>query len=69
MGSCNSLVTSKLGLQSLTLQSTTEAELIAAVPAMKGVRFCSNMMVELEFGGKDNNVLLYIDNSAKLYTV
>ena len=63
----NAPVSSKVGLQGLTAQSTMEAELVAAALAMKEAVLCSNMMKELGFGTRFNSVPLYIDNTSGLH--
>ena len=45
----NSSMSFKVGLQSLNVQPTIEAELVAEALAMKEAVFCSNIMVELGF--------------------
>ena len=45
----NSSITFKMGLQSLNMQSTKEAELVVTALTMKKAVFCSNIMVELGF--------------------
>ena len=50
-------VSFKVGLQGRTAQSTMEAELVAAALTMKETVFCSNMMKELGFGMRFDNVL------------
>ena len=58
----------KLGLQSLTAQSTMEAELVAAATAMKqSLFFCRNMMMELGFTEGFRSVPVYIDNTSALH--
>ena len=63
----NDPVSFKLGLQGLTAQSTMEAELVAAALTMKEAVFCSNMMKELGFGTRFDNVPVYIDNTSTLH--
>lgn len=53
-------------LRSLTVQSTIEGELVAAVLTMKDAVFCSNMTVELGFEEGLGSVPLYIDNTPAL---
>ena len=60
----NGPVSFKVGLQGLTAQSTMEAELVAAALTMKEAVFCSNMMKELGFGTRFDNVPVYIDNTS-----
>ena len=43
----NEPISSKVELQSLIVQSTMEAELMAAAIAMKELLFCSNLMMKL----------------------
>ena len=59
-------VSFKVGLQSMTAQSTMEAELVAAALAMKEAVFCSNMMLELGFGSTFNTVPVYLDNKSAI---
>ena len=63
----NGPVSFKVGLQGLTAQSTMEAELVAAALTMKEAVFCSNMMKELGFGTRFDNVPVYIDNTLTLH--
>ena len=59
----------KVGLQGLTAQSAVEAELVAAVLAMKDEAvFCSNTMSRLGFGENFGSVALHIDNTSALHT-
>ena len=60
-------VSFKVGLQGLTAQSTMEAELVAAALTMKETVFCSNMMKELGFGMRFDNVPVYIDSTSTLH--
>ena len=54
----------KVGLQGLTAQSTMEADLVAAAPAMKDeVVFFSNTMSGLGFGESFGRMLLHIDST------
>ena len=46
----------KVGLQELTAQSTMEVELVTAALTMQEAVFCSNMMKELGFGTRFDNV-------------
>ena len=57
----------KVGLQGLTAQLTMEAELVAAALTMKEAAFCSNMMKELGFGTRFDNVPVYVDNTSTLH--
>ena len=59
----------KVGLQSLTVRSITEAELVAAALTMKEAVFCSNMMVEIGFEKGFSSVPLYLDNTSTLQVV
>ena len=52
----NGPVSFKVGLQGLTAQSTIKAELVTAALTMKEAVFCSNMMKELGFGTRFDNV-------------
>ena len=63
----NGPVSFKVGLQGLTAQSTMEAELVTAALTMKDTVFCSNMMKELGFGTRFDNVPVYIDNTSTLH--
>ena len=64
----NALIIFKVGLQGQTVQSTMEAELVAAALAMKDEAvFCSNMMSELGFGESFGSVPLHIDHTSALY--
>ena len=49
-------VSFKVGLQGLTAQSTMEADFVAAALTMKETVFCSNMINELRFGTRFDNV-------------
>ena len=44
-----------------------EAELVAAAWTMKETMFCSNMMKELGFGTRFDNVPVNIDNTSTLH--
>ena len=55
----NGPISFKVGLQSLTAQSTMEAELMAAATAMKESLFCKNMMMELGFTEGIRSVPVY----------
>ena len=63
----NGTISFKAGLQSLTTQSTMEAELVAAATAMKESLFCRNMMMELGFTEGFWSVPVYIDNTSALH--
>ena len=63
----NAPVSFKVGMQSLTAQSTMEAELVAAALTMKEAVFCSNMMMELGFGDVFRSVPVHIDNTSTLH--
>ncbi|CAB1096834.1 unnamed protein product [Ectocarpus sp. CCAP 1310/34] len=65
----DALMAFKSGLQSLTAQSTMEAELVAAALAMKEAVFCSNILTELGFGKEFAQVPLYCDNTATLHSL
>ena len=56
-----------VGLQGLTAQSTMEPEFVVAALTMKEAEFCSNMMKELGFGTRFDNVSVYIDNTSTLH--
>ena len=60
-------VSFKVGLQGLTAQSTMEEELVAAALTMKEAEVCSNMMKELGFGTRFDNVPVHIDNTSTLH--
>ena len=45
----NVLMSSKIGLQGLIVQSTMEAELVTAALKIEEAVFCSNMVLELGF--------------------
>ena len=59
----------KVGLQSLTAQSTVETELVAAATAMKESLFCRNMTMELGFTEGLWSVPVYIDNTSALHVM
>ena len=59
----NGPISFKVGLQSLTAQSTMEAELTATALTMKEAVFCSKMM-ELAFEEEFSSVPLYPDNTS-----
>ena len=63
----NDTISFKVGLQSLTAQSTMETELVAAVTAMKESLVCRNMMMELDFMEGFWIVPVYIDNTSALH--
>ena len=62
-------VSFKPGLQSLTVMSTVETELVASALAMKEVVFCTNVMTKLGFGSEFSSMPLYIDNTATLNVI
>ena len=64
----NGPISFKVGLQSLTAQSTMEAELVAAAIAMKESLFFRNMM-ELGFTEGFRSIPIYIDNTSALHVV
>ena len=57
----NDPISFEVGLQSLTAQSTMEAELVASGLTMKEVALCSNMIVKLGFEKGISSVSLYLD--------
>lgn len=63
----NAPVSSKVGIQCLTAQSTIEAELVAVALAMKEAVFCSNMMMELGFGEAFYSVPVHINNTSSFH--
>ena len=63
----NAPIIFKVGLQGLSVQSTTEVELVAGALTMKEAGFCSNMMLELGFDENFDSVPLYIDNTLALH--
>ena len=63
----NGPISFKVGLQSLTAQSTMEAELVAAATAIKRSLFCRNMMVELRFTEEFRSVSVYINTTSALH--
>ena len=65
----NGPISFKVGLQSLTAQSTMEAELVAAATAMKESLLCRNMTIELGFTEGFRSVPVYIDNTLALHVV
>ena len=62
-----SKISFKVGIQGLTAQSATEAELVAVALTMKAAIFCSNMMLELGFKEGFGSVPLYVDNTSALH--
>ena len=60
-------VSFKVGLQGLTAQSTMEAQLVAAMVAMKEAVFCFNTMKEMKSGARFDSVPLHIDNTSALH--
>ena len=62
----NGLISSEVGLQSLTFQSTLKAELVEAATAMEESLFCRNIMMELGFTEGFWSVPVYIDNTSAL---
>lgn len=54
-------------LQGLTVQSTTEAKLVAAVLMTKESVVWSNIMKEFEFGALSDSVPVHIDNTSALH--
>ena len=62
----NGPISFKVGLQSLSAQSTMEAELVAAATEMKESLFCRNIM-ELGFTEVFWSVPVYIDNASALH--
>ena len=63
----NSSMSFKVGLQSLNMQSTMEAELLVTALTMKRAVFCSNIMVELGFEKGFSSVPLYLDKIPTLH--
>ena len=63
----NGPISFKVGLQSLSAQSTMKAKVIAAATAMKESLFCRNIMMELGFTGGFRSVPVYIDNTSALH--
>ena len=63
----NGPISFKVGLQSLTAQSTMAVELVAAATAMKESLFCRSMMMELGFTQGFRSVPVYIDNTSALH--
>ncbi|CAM9119850.1 unnamed protein product [Ascophyllum nodosum] len=57
----------KVGLQSLSAQSTLEVELVAAAITMKESLFCRNVMTELGFTEGFWSAPVYIDNTSALH--
>ena len=56
----NGPISFKVGLQGLTVQSTMEAELVAAALTTKEAVFCKSMMQELGFNCGFHSVPLFI---------
>ena len=65
----NGPISFKVGLQSLTTQSSMKAELVAAATAIKASLFCRNMMIEFDFTEGFRSVPVYIDNTSALHVV
>ena len=63
----NGPISFKVGLQGLTVQSTMEAELVAAALTTKEAVFCKSMMQELGFNCGFHSVPLFIDNTSALH--
>ena len=63
----NGPVSFKMGLQSLTVQSTMEAELVAAVRTMNEAVFLLIIMVDPGFEKRFNSVPLYLENTSTLH--
>ena len=63
----NGPISFKVGLQGLTVQSTMEAELVAAALTTKEGVFCKSMMQELGFKDGFDSVPLFIDNTSALH--
>ena len=63
----NGLISFKVGLQSLTAQSTMEAELVTATTAMKESLLCRSMLMELCFTEGFRSVPVYINNTSALH--
>ena len=63
----NAAIIFKVGLQGLTAQSTMEAELVVAALTMKGVVFCSNIILEVGVDESFGSVPLYVDNTSALH--
>ena len=63
----NGPISFKVGLQSLTVQLTTEAELVAGATEMKESLICRNMMMELGFTDGFWSVPIYINNAWALH--
>ena len=57
----------QMRLQGLTVQSTIEAKLVAAILAMKEAAFCSIMVLELGSDESVGSVPIYIDNTSTLH--
>ena len=63
----NTPISFQVGLQGLTAQSTTEAELVVAALTMTEAVFCSNMILELGFDESFGSMPPYIDNTSALH--
>ena len=63
----NGLISIKVGLQSLTTQSTMEAELAAAATAIKESLFCRNMMMKSGSTEEFRSVPVYVNNTSALH--
>ena len=63
----NGPISFKMGLQSLTVQSIMETELVAAVTAMKESLFSRNLMMELVFTEGVRSIPVYIKNTSALH--
>ena len=63
----NGPISFKMGLQSLTVQSMIEVELVAAALTMNGAVFCPKMMVELCFEKMFSSIPLYLDTTSRLH--
>ena len=57
----------KTALQSVTAQSTMEAELISIALASKEAVYLSNMMAELGFGKLFHSIPFFVDNTGALH--
>ena len=58
---------SRVGIQRLTAQSTTDTQLVAAVLTMKEAVFCKSMIQEVGLKDEFDSVALFIDNTSALY--
>ena len=65
----NGPISFKVGLQSVTAQSTMEVELVAAATLMKESLFCRNMTMKLGFTEGFRSVSVYFDNTSALHMV